>query len=47
LLIRFVKGLGQYQDIQEYIEYVWNDPKLYEEDPIIRIYDTGLGYTET
>jgi LCP family protein required for cell wall assembly len=42
-----VRGLGQYQDIQEYIEYVWNDPKLYEENPIIRVYDTGLGYTET
>jgi LCP family protein required for cell wall assembly len=41
-----VKGLGQYQDIQEYIRHVWSNPKLYEENPIIRVYDTGLGYTE-
>jgi LCP family protein required for cell wall assembly len=41
-----VKGLGQYQDIQEYIKHVWSNPKLYEENPIIRVYDTGLGYTE-
>jgi len=42
-----IDGLGNYEDIQEYIQYVWNDPQLYEEDPTIRIYNTGLGYTET
>jgi LCP family protein required for cell wall assembly len=41
-----VKGLGQYQDIQEYMKHVWSNPKLYEENPVIRVYDTGLGYTE-
>jgi LCP family protein required for cell wall assembly len=41
------EGLGQYENIQEYITQVWKNPKLYEENPVIRIYNTGLGYTET
>jgi hypothetical protein len=40
-------GLGNYEDIQEYINHIWQDPKLYEENPVIRIYNTGLGYNET
>ena len=42
-----IDGLGNYENIQKYISHVWKDPKLYEEDPTIRIYNTGLGYTET
>jgi hypothetical protein len=42
-----VAGLGNYQNIREYIEDVWQNPKLHEEDPVIRVYNTGLGYTET
>jgi len=42
-----VDGLGEYEDIHEYISSVYNDPQLYEEDPLIKIYNTGLGYTET
>lgn len=42
-----IDGLGNYEDIQEYIEFVWNNPKLYEEDPVIRVYNTGLGYAQT
>jgi LCP family protein required for cell wall assembly len=42
-----VAGLGNYEDIQTYIDHVWNNPKLYEEDPVIRVYNTGLGYNET
>lgn len=42
-----VDGLGNYGDIKEYISNVWDNPPLYEEDPVIRIYNTGLGYTPT
>jgi LCP family protein required for cell wall assembly len=42
-----IDGLGNYEDIQEYINHIWQDPKLYEENPVIRIYNTGLGYNET
>jgi LCP family protein required for cell wall assembly len=42
-----VAGLGNYESIREYIDDAWENPKLHEEDPIIRIYNTGLGYTET
>ncbi|MDD3474535.1 MAG: LCP family protein [Candidatus Dojkabacteria bacterium] len=40
-----IDGLGNYTDIQEYIQYVWGDPKLYEEDPVIKTYNTGIGYS--
>jgi len=40
-----IDGLGNYTDIQEYIQYVWGDPKLYEKDPVIKTYNTGTGYT--
>jgi LCP family protein required for cell wall assembly len=40
-----IDGLGNYTDIQEYIKYVWADPKLYEADPIIKTYNTGIGYS--
>jgi hypothetical protein len=42
-----IAGLGQYDAIHEYVQDVWSNPILYEEDPIIRVYNTGLGYTET
>jgi LCP family protein required for cell wall assembly len=42
-----IDGLGTYEDIHKYINHVWQDPKLYEENPTIRIYNTGLGYNET
>jgi LCP family protein required for cell wall assembly len=42
-----VEGLGNYSDIRKYITNVWDNPPLYEEDPVIRIYNTGLGYTPT
>jgi polyisoprenyl-teichoic acid--peptidoglycan teichoic acid transferase len=42
-----ITGLGNYEAIHEYINVVWSMPQLYEEDPTIRVYNTGLGYTET
>ena len=40
-----IDGLGNYTDIQDYIQYVWDNPQLYEEDPIIKTYNTGIGYS--
>ena len=40
-----VDGLGNYTDIQEYIQHILKDPQLYEDDPVISTYDTGAGYT--
>ena len=40
-----IDGLGNYTDIQAYIQYVWGDPKLYEQDPTIKAYNTGASYT--
>jgi LCP family protein required for cell wall assembly len=42
-----IDGLGNYEDIQAYIQQIWVNPKLYEEDPVIRTYNTGQGYTES
>lgn len=42
-----IAGLGNYENIQEYVEKIWNYPKLYEENPVVRVYNTGLGYTPT
>ncbi len=42
-----ILGLGNYTNIQEYIDYILEDPSLYEENPIIKIYNTGLGYAES
>lgn len=41
-----IDGLGNYTDIQDYIKYVWGDPQLYEADPIIKTYNTGIGYSD-
>jgi len=42
-----VLGLGQYEDIHDFINKVLADPKFYEEDASIYVYDTGLGYQST
>jgi LCP family protein required for cell wall assembly len=42
-----IAGLGNYEDIRSYVRHVWTNPQLYEEDPVIRVYNTGLGYEET
>ncbi|MCD4756559.1 LCP family protein [bacterium] len=42
-----VDGLGQYDDIHEYMTLLLTDPQLYNENPVIKIYNTGLGYNET
>ncbi len=41
-----VEGLGKYTKIHEYIKITLNKPKLYSENPIIYVYDIGLGTTE-
>jgi len=41
-----VEGLGKYTKIHEYIELAIKNPKLYSENPIIFVYDIGLGATE-
>ena len=42
-----VLGLGQYEDIQNYVNRILAKPSFYEEDSIIYVYDTGLGYQNT
>lgn len=42
-----IAGLGNYEDIQSYIQEIWSTPQLYEEDPVIRAYNIGRGYTES
>lgn len=42
-----VEGLGKYGNIKKYLQNVWKNPALYEDDPVVRVYNTGLGYTET
>jgi LCP family protein required for cell wall assembly len=42
-----IEGLGKYDNIHDYIDDVWSDPQLYEENPIIKIYNIGLGSTDT
>lgn len=41
------EGLGKYENIQEYLSYMYSDPLLYEQDPKVRVYNTGLGYTDS
>lgn len=36
-------GLGRYDDINEYIDLVLQNPQLYDEDARIMVYDTGAG----
>jgi len=42
-----ISGLGNYEDINEYITLVQKYPSLYSETPSIYIYNAGLGYQET
>jgi LCP family protein required for cell wall assembly len=42
-----IAGLGNYENIHEYIDNLWKNPQLYEDNPTVRVYNTGLGYTET
>lgn len=42
-----VQGLGNYEEIQDYIKHLFRNPQLYEQDPIIRVYNTGMGHSET
>lgn len=42
-----VLGLGQYEDIHDYVNKVLANPSFYEEDASIYVYDTGLGYQNT
>jgi len=42
-----IEGLGNYGNIKIYLQNVWKNPALYQENPVIRRYNTGLGYTET
>ena len=37
-------GLGEYSDIQDFLEIVTNNPQLYSEDARIMVYDTGMGF---
>jgi len=42
-----VLGLGEYEDIHDFVDKVLEAPSLHEEDASIYIYDTGLGYQNT
>lgn len=42
-----VKGIGKYEDIQDYLKVSSENPMIYSKNPIIFAYDTGLGYAES
>lgn len=37
-------GLGKYEDINRFVQLSLENPALYEADPTIVVYDTGIGY---
>ncbi len=39
-------GLGKYEDINEYVDYVLANPGIYADDANIYVYNTGLGSQE-
>jgi len=41
-----IAGLNKYDDLHKYIEYIYEKPLIYSEDPTILVYDVGLGYQE-
>lgn len=41
-----IAGNGKYDDIHKYIELLVQDPQLYSENAIIKVYNTGLGNQE-
>lgn len=40
-------GLGVYDDIHKFVIESLENPDLYEENPVVYVYDIGRGYTET
>jgi LCP family protein required for cell wall assembly len=42
-----VLGLGEYQDIREYVNLIMHSPEMYDENPRILVYDTGAGLQDT
>ncbi len=40
-------GLGKYDDIHEYVNLVLTKPAIYAENPIVYVYNTGLGASGT
>ncbi|MFA5633662.1 MAG: LCP family protein [Candidatus Dojkabacteria bacterium] len=40
-------GLGEYEDIQDFLKMITNNPQLYSENAKIMVYDTGRGYLKT
>lgn len=42
-----ILGLGEYEDIHEYISLIMNYPAFYEQDPSVYVYDSGLGAEAT
>ncbi len=42
-----IDGLGEYEDINEYVSLIIKDPLLYSQSPSIFVYNTGLGYQDT
>lgn len=42
-----VAGLGKYDDIHKYVDFLLTEPQLYSENPSIYVYNVGLGYQES
>ncbi len=42
-----VPGLENYSDLHTYLEYAFKYPKIYSNEPVIRVYDVGLGYEQS
>ena len=42
-----IEGIGKYTKIKEYVDLIRQDPHLYSENPMIYVYNTGLGYQPT
>ncbi|HOV29671.1 MAG TPA: LCP family protein [Candidatus Dojkabacteria bacterium] len=40
-------GLGMYDDIHEYVDLILQKPAIYAENPVIYVYNTGLGASGT
>lgn len=36
-------GLGNYKDLKLFVNYALEEPELYEKNPVISVYDTGVG----
>jgi LCP family protein required for cell wall assembly len=39
-------GLGEYEDIKEYVRLIINSPEIYDENARILVYDTGAGFKD-